>query len=147
MVDRDPSLPMRNNDVLEERGNRPVCLELEAGVELLGRRAGDLEQDRWIERGRSRAWLVLLELAADHRTIGKRREPGRLDIQPEVRGVDAARAVVECIAEHPEDLGSQSRVLLGPACHRVDLTRKKLVLRRTRLLEGNIVRVRVAMQA
>ena len=142
----DPALPMGHQDVVLQRADRLVRLELRALIVLFRRIAGDLEQDGGVEGGGARTRGMLLQLAADDGAIGKRGQARSLHVDPQIRSVHPTRLVGHRVSQQPQDFGRQGRVVFRSAGHRIDLTVEKLVLGRAALLQRDVVGVRVAVQ-
>jgi hypothetical protein len=90
---------------------------------------------------------MLFECAADDRTVGEGGKPGGFDVDTQIGRVSATGAIQGCRSQDPQDLCRERRVLLRATRHRVDLAVEKFVLGRALELEGDVIGIRVPMEA
>src|SRR4051794_38569552 len=76
---------------------------------------------------------------ADDRAVGVDVAPGRRDLQPHVRRVDATASDRHRDAELSDDVPSDGAVIAGAAGHREDLAIGVLVALRGRTLESQVL--------
>lgn len=137
---------MRDQDDVAQGRDRAIGVELEAGVVDLGRLAGDLDEHDRVGRCRFGAWRVPLQRPVDHRTIRERRQTDCLDVDPQIGGVHATRAIFHRLEQRRDHTGRERRVILGPACHRIDLTVDELVLGGAVALDRRVLSVRITLE-